>query len=93
MKLFFTTYLPWGIFAVTVVICFYQNLIDTNRRRDSQNPYDPTNTRQLEAFLILGTVLGALLCYAFIPIPVVWGVAVGSVFGLLLGYLKRKRNK
>lgn len=93
MEAFINTYLPCGIIAVTVIICFYQNLIDANRRRESENPNNQVNPRQLETFLFLGIVLGVVLCYAFVPIPVVWGVAIGAVFGLTAGLLKRKKSK
>ena len=93
MEALLNTYLPWGIFVVTIVICFYVNVIDTGRRRESKNPYDHTGSRKLEFCLILGTVAGALVCYAGIPLPIVWGVAIGSVGGLVVGLIRRKQGK
>ena len=93
MESFLNTYLPWGIFAVTIVICFYVNIIDAGRQRDSKNPYEHTNSRKLEFNLIIGTVIGAFICYAGLPIPIVWGIAIGSVGGLVFGLLRRKQGK
>jgi len=93
MEAFLNTYLPWGIFAVAMIICFYINVIDAGRKRESNNPYDHTNSRKLEFCLIIGTVAGALICYAGLPIPVVWGIAIGSACGLAVGLLRRKQGK
>lgn len=91
MDAFLNTYLPWGIIAVTVIICFFQNMIDTARRRESKNPYDQTNTRRLEISIMCGIVIGAVLCYSIIPIPVIWGVAIGGALALILALLKKKK--
>jgi len=93
METFFNTYLPWGIFAITIIICFYVNVIDAGRKRDSKNTYDHLSSRKLELNLIIGTVIGAIACYAGVPLPVAWGIAIGSVCGLLFGLWKRKHGK
>ena len=93
MNAFINTYLPTGILIATVVICFYINIIDTGRRRDSTNPYDHVSDRKLEVCLIIGIILGALACYAGIPLSVLWGMAIGSAVGLAIGLLRRKRGR
>ena len=93
MNTFLNTYLPWGIVLVTVVICFYVNIIDAGRRRDSKNAYDHLGSRKLEFCLLVGLLAGALLCYVGLPLPVVWGVALGCVGGLIVGLIRRKHGK
>lgn len=93
MEAFLNSYLPWGIFAVTIIICFYINIIDIGKRRESTDPYEHTNSRRLEFHLIIGTVIGYLVCYAGLPLPIPWGAAIGSVCGLVFGLWKRKHRK
>ena len=93
MEAFLNTYLPWGIVIATVVICFYVNIIDTNRQRskNTDNASFMAN-KKLDAAVIAGIFAGATICYLGFPIPHLWGIAVGAAAGLALGLLRRKNG-
>lgn len=93
METIINTYIPWGIIAVCAVICFYINLIDNGRTRESTNPYDHATDRKLEFSLILGILVGVVLCYSVLPLPILWGIALGMVCGLVVGLFRRKHGK
>ena len=95
METFLNTYLPWGIVIATVVICFYINIIDTNRQRESKRSENASfmTNKKLEAAVIAGMFVGATLCYLGLPLPLLWGIAIGSAAGLALGLLRRKQGK
>lgn len=92
MDAFFNTYLPWGIIAVIMVICFCINYIDVGRSRSSNNPY-AYSPRKFEFIIIICAAIGALLCLSIIPLSILWGVAIGMIAGLVLALYRRKNGK